>query len=340
MKKMICLILVLVMLPALPAQAADALGQVLLGDAAQTSNAMLAASAMDGLRLEFGETFSFNDTVGPRTEAAGYVPALNGRSVEVVGGGCAQAASAVYLALCSLAPGAVSFDELSFYGDRYTGSYVSDGSQAVLVDYANGRDFRFTNLSSGALTLTFTQADGSLVCTAAIEEAPAAEEFSFKAAEEFTSQAAAPLFASGGIDLYCGDDPAVISNVSVAAASVHDTVLMSGDEFSFNHIVGPRSEDFGYVYATNGRGVEVMGGGCAQVASALWLMIENNPDFVVVEKATYGEKYNQTYVDSGDEAILVDYTGGQDFCFRYVGPGSVTIYAVVQDNVLTVSNEK
>ena len=324
MKKMLSVLLAMLLM-ALPAQAE---GRVLLSDGAQTSNALLAASRLDGLRLACGETFSFNDTVGERTEAAGYVSAPNGRGVEVVGGGCAQAASAVYLALCGLAPGAVSFDELSFYGDRYAGNYVPDGGQAVLVDHANGRDFRFTNLSSGVLTLSFAQADGCLVCTAVIEDAPA---------EAAAFRAAAPLSAPGGVELFCGDDPAVVGNVCAAAASVHDTVLVTGDEFSFNHIVGPRSEAFGYVSAPNGRGAEVVGGGCAQVASALWLLVGDDPDFVVEERSTYGERYNQSYVDSADDAILVDYNGGIDFRFRYVGPGAATIYAVVQDGVLSVS---
>lgn len=330
MKKMISFVLALMMLLSLPAQAMGGVGRVMLADDAQTHNALLAAAAIDGLQLPFGATFSFNDIVGPRTESAGYVPALNGRGVEVVGGGCAQAASALWMALCGLAPGAVSFDELSFYGDRYVGSYVPDGSQAVLVDYENGCDFRFTNLFSGALTISFARENGALVCTAAIDDAPAA----------FSAPPSAPVSASGGVEIVCGGDPAVIHNVSIAAASVHDTVLSYSDLFSFNNVVGPRGEAFGYVPAVNGRGVEVVGGGCAQVASALWLMIKDSPDFAVVEKATYGANYNQTYVASADDAVCVDYGSGQDFVFRYVGPGAVTLYAAVEDGVLKVSFER
>lgn len=327
MKRMLSLIIILALL-CLPAQASGATGRTVFADDAQTCNALLAAQRIDGLRLAFGESFSFNDTVGPRTEDAGFVPALNGRGVEVVGGGCAQAASALYLALCNLAPGSVSFDELSFYGDRYAGDYVPGGSQAVLVDYSDGFDFRFTNLSPGVLTLSFGELDGCLVCSATIDSAPAATA-------EPVFRAAAPLSA-GNVILHCGSDPAVLTNVSAAAASVHDTMLSTGDIFSFNDVVGPRDEAFGYVSALNGRGAEVVGGGCAQVASALWLLIQDDPDFVVVSKSTYGSKYNQSYVSSSADAILVDYSAGTDFSFRYVGPGTITLYAVVNDGELRV----
>lgn len=329
MKKWFALLIALVFLVPMPAQADSATGQTAPTDDAQVHNARLAAGRISGIRLQFGESFSFNDTVGPRTEEAGFIPALNGRGVEVVGGGCAQAASALYLALCGLEPGLVSFDELSFYGDRYAGSYVADGSQAVLVDYLGGRDFRFTNLAPGVLSISMDCAAGGLLCAVSIDEAPAATA-------ESVFRAAAPVSARS-VAIDCGSDPAVVSNVRVAAASVHDTTLSSGDVFSFNDVVGPRDEAFGYVPALNGRGAEVVGGGCAQVASALWLMIQDDPDFVIVSKSTYGSKYNQSYVSSSADAILVDYNAGADFAFRYVGPGSITLYAVVNDGKLTVS---
>lgn len=330
MKKFLALLLALILFAATSAQASDAMGQTLLVDDAQTHNALLAASAISGTRLDFGESFSFNAAVGPRTAERGYVTALNGRGAEVVGGGCAQAASALYLALCNLAPGAVSFDELSFYGDRYSGAYVSGGGEAVLVDYSGGRDFRFTNLAPGAMTIAFGQLGDCLLCTVTLDDAPSmADSASFRAA--------APMpVGPGSVTLDCGSDPAVLSNVAIAAASVHDTVLSSGDLFSFNDIVGPRDAVFGYVPAVNGRGAEVVGGGCAQVASALWLLIQDNPDFVIVEKSTYGSKYNQSYVSRSADAILADYAAGTDFVFRYVGPGAITLYATLSNSTLTM----
>ena len=66
---------------------------------AQLNNIELAVSALDGAYVAEGTTFSFNDIVGDRTQARGYKTAVNGRGVKAMGGGVAQVASALCLAL-------------------------------------------------------------------------------------------------------------------------------------------------------------------------------------------------------------------------------------------------
>ena len=117
----------------------------------------------------------------------------------------------------------------------------------------------------------------------------------------------------------------------MAADSITDTTLGKGGIFSFNDIVGPRSKKYGYRRAVNGRGAKVTGGGVAQVASALWLAVKDMDGIAIVEKSTYGESYNQRYVENSRDAILTDYASGRDFSFRYTGQGSVTIYTYVSD---------
>ena len=56
---------------------------------------------ISGKVLQPGETFSFNDTVGERTEKNGFYPAIeyaNGEHVMGIGGGVCQASSTVYIA--------------------------------------------------------------------------------------------------------------------------------------------------------------------------------------------------------------------------------------------------
>ena len=141
-------------------------------------------------------------------------------------------------------------------------------------------------------------------------------------------------YADGSVALNCGGERDVIHNVTLAADSVNDTTLRSGDTFSFNDIVGPRTSKYGYRKATNGRGVRVMGGGVAQVASALWLCVKNRGDITILEKSTYGSKYNQSYVDSSSDAIVTDYSSGRDFVFRYTGRSRLTFYTYVDDGWL------
>lgn len=127
-----------------------------------------------------------------------------------------------------------------------------------------------------------------------------------------------------------------VKNIQRAAASINGKRVEAGESFSFNETVGPRTKAQGYVAAENARGVSVTGGGVAQVAAALWLAVKDMDDIAIVEKSTYGDKYNQHYVQSSADAILTDYASGRDFSFRYTGPASITLYATTRDGRLRV----
>lgn len=73
----------------------------LVQDDAAAANAALAAKALNGLRVDSGETLSFNEVVGTRTAQAGYVEAAEpayGPDVFGVGGGVCQLSTALYQA--------------------------------------------------------------------------------------------------------------------------------------------------------------------------------------------------------------------------------------------------
>ncbi|MBQ8952559.1 MAG: VanW family protein [Clostridia bacterium] len=128
----------------------------------QTQNVRLASSLIDGCELSYGEKFSFNGVVGPRTAAAGFVNATNGRGVTVTGGGVAQVASTIYLAAKQL--DSVTIDPVRTYGDRFTGGYVADSADAVVTDYNAGIDFSFTYYGAGTLVISLYDSDGTLWC--------------------------------------------------------------------------------------------------------------------------------------------------------------------------------
>lgn len=307
--------------------------QILLGDEAQTQNVLLAANMIDGLVLTSGSSFSFNELVGSRTEDRGFVPAANGRGVEVVGGGVAQAASALYLALLNLPEGSIAFDELAFYGDRYAGTYVSDGTQAVMVDYNAGYDFRFTNYYPGTIVLYFEQEGGALVCRILLNPEFELKDSGAEDAPRFRSSSSA-----ASVSMICDGDDAALSNIALAADSIYDITLAPGDAFSFNAAIGPLEARYGYLEAENGRGERVMGGGVEQVASALWLLVQDLPDVAIIEKSTYGSAYCQSYVANSSDAILVDPANGIDFSFRYTGNSYLTLYLTLQSPTLTASS--
>ena len=129
------------------------------------------------------------------------------------------------------------------------------------------------------------------------------------------------------------DDRDLRTNIALAASSVDGISLEHGERFSFNEAVGPRDASRGYVTALNGRGAEVVGGGVAQVASALWLNVKQLPDVTVLSRSTY-PNYNQHYVDDAEDAILTDYKGRQDFSFRYDGDGTLELHVRIDGDEL------
>lgn len=110
-----------------------------------------------------------------------------------------------------------------------------------------------------------------------------------------------------------------LNNLDTCIASIDQIVLQTNETFSFNATVGARSEEKGYCAAANGRGVEVIGGGVAQVATTIYLAIKNRDDIEVVEKSTYGSDFCETYVPSEADAVLADYNQAVDFSFTNHG---------------------
>jgi vancomycin resistance protein YoaR len=109
--------------------------------AARTYNLRLAASKLDGTVLLPGETFDFNDVVGPRDEANGYKVATviaEGELVDGIGGGTCQISGTLH--------GASFFaglDIVERYPHTRPSSYIKMGLDATVV-YPT-IDFRIRN---------------------------------------------------------------------------------------------------------------------------------------------------------------------------------------------------
>lgn len=281
---------------------------------AQRSNIQLAVDALDGAYVAYGDVFSFNDIVGDRTPQRGYKTAVNGRGVKAMGGGVAQVASTLYLALEQL--DGIDYVEKKTYGSKFAGDYVFSGDEAIITDSSEGIDFVFEN-NYDDFYINIWTTDTTVECTLSSYDDPGYGD------------------SVGSSTITLDGTSALIQNIELAAGSVYDTVLESGDTFSFNAVVGPRTADYGYKSALNGRGVKVVGGGVAQVASAIWLAIKDLDNVTIDEMSTYGSRYNQSYVDDPDDAILTDYAAGTDFAFTYDGDGELSIYTQVSGDTLT-----
>lgn len=277
-----------------------------------------AVGAIDGTYVPYGGSFSFNDIVGPRTKAYGYVSGTNGRGVDVIGGGVAQVATTLYLTLLDLS--GIVYTKVDTYGERFTGDYVSDGALAVVTDYSAGTDFQFENYEADMTIYMWTDED---YCYCMID---------LGSSSVWSCDNGYTLVAWASIDL--SGTAGLENNVGRAADSISGVLLSSDDVFSFNELVGPRSKEYGYVSAVNGRGVNVVGGGVAQVASVVWLAVKQIDEITIIEKSTYGNRYSQSYVDSSSDAIVTDYNAGTDFSFRYTGAGTLAIYVYIDGESL------
>lgn len=104
-------------------------------------NIKLSMSHINGMRLGKGETFSFNKTVGPRTEANGFLLSkiiVNGKYVEGVGGGVCQASTTVYNSALLAGMKIVSVSNHSL-----TPSYIQPSFDAMVN--ADWSDLKFSN---------------------------------------------------------------------------------------------------------------------------------------------------------------------------------------------------
>ena len=109
------------------------------------SNLRLATSKLDGMILYPGDEFSFNGTVGQRTEEAGFLPApayVDGDVADEIGGGVCQVSSTLYAAT------AMAFLETVERECHYFPvNYMQMGSDATVTIPNGGRsiDFKFKN---------------------------------------------------------------------------------------------------------------------------------------------------------------------------------------------------
>ena len=122
----------------------DVLGEArthVSGSAGRIGNVKRSAKSINGIVLNSGDTFSYNQTVGQRTEARGYKPApayVKGETVDEVGGGICQTSSTLYLA-CLMS----NLEITERYAHRYIPAYISPGMDATVS--WGGPDYKFTN---------------------------------------------------------------------------------------------------------------------------------------------------------------------------------------------------
>lgn len=127
----------------------------------RTTNVGRAAEKIDGSIVRPGETWSFNDTVGERTKANGFVDGtiiLNGQYTKAAGGGVSAVATTVFNAMFFAGVDPVEYGAHSFYIERYP-----EGREATVA--WGSLDLKFNNDSGNGLYIQASATDTSVTIT-------------------------------------------------------------------------------------------------------------------------------------------------------------------------------
>ncbi len=103
-------------------------------------------------------------------------------------------------------------------------------------------------------------------------------------------------------------------NIALASAAINNTVVLPGELFSFNKVVGKRTKAKGYLQApviVRGELSEGIGGGICQVSSTLFNAVDK-AGLQIVQR--YSHSRNVAYVRPGRDATVSWY--GPDFVFQ------------------------
>lgn len=125
------------------------------------------------------------------------------------------------------------------------------------------------------------------------------------------------------------------TNLALAAGKINGVVLMPGEEFSYNKVVGERTIEAGYKEAkiySNGKVIDGLGGGICQVSSTLY-------NSVLLSNLEITERHNHqfvtSYVPAGKDATVV--WGVKDFKFINNRNYPIKIETSVKNGICKIS---
>jgi len=125
-----------------------------------------------------------------------------------------------------------------------------------------------------------------------------------------------------------------LNNVIVSARAVNGYIMNSGDVFSYNGVVGERTQDNGYLIAgaiVGDRFVDSIGGGICQTSSSLYVCTLLS-DLEVIERINHG--LTIPYLPNGQDATIN--WGMIDYRFRNNTDYPIKIETIVNGRNLTV----
>ena len=125
------------------------------------------------------------------------------------------------------------------------------------------------------------------------------------------------------------------TNLKLASSKINGYVLMPGETFSYNDVVGERTVEAGFQMAgvySNGQEVDGLGGGICQISSTLYnaALLAN---LEIVERRNH--QFVTSYVPAGRDATVV--YGTTDFKFKNTRKYPIRIVATANAGIATIS---
>ena len=124
-------------------------------------------------------------------------------------------------------------------------------------------------------------------------------------------------------------------NVQLAAKTINGTILLPGETFSYNGVLGNTNAARGYKQATayvGGKVVPSFGGGICQVSSTLYNAVLY-ANLEIVER--HNHSYAVSYVPAGRDATVA--YGGKDFKFKNSRSYPIKIVASAKNGIVSIS---
>lgn len=129
-----------------------------------------------------------------------------------------------------------------------------------------------------------------------------------------------------------------MNNIELAAKKISNKILSTGEEFSFNRVVGRRSEDKGYEYAPiiirtedGSKKEDGLGGGVCQLSTTIFNAVEEC-GLEITERHTHSS--DVTYVSEGEDAA-VSY-GSIDLKFKNNRKYPIMLKVYIESDTLLV----
>lgn len=127
-------------------------------DSPRNTNLQLACDAINGIMVDPGDTFSFNDTVGEQTAEKGYQEANiygDGTGESIIGGGVSEVASSLYISCLQ-----AELTIVERHSHTYLAGFVQGGMDAAV--YWGSKDFKFTNPHSYTVMISCEMTETAL----------------------------------------------------------------------------------------------------------------------------------------------------------------------------------